>query len=62
MTCDFVLHIGANKTGSSAIQSFIRLNLGVLQRAGYLVARDFLSLFFERIRVRRLRSVLNCWL
>ena len=28
----------------------------------YLVARDFLSLFFERIRVRRLRSVLNCWL
>lgn len=37
MQHDFVLHIGANKTGSSAVQAFIRSNLSVFQDAGYLV-------------------------
>lgn len=37
MKHDFVLHIGANKTGSSAVQAFIRSNLAVFNDAGYLV-------------------------
>ena len=37
MQYDFVLHIGANKTGSSAVQAFIRSNLAVFSEAGYLV-------------------------
>lgn len=37
MKYDFVLHIGANKTGSSALQAFIRSNLTVINNAGYLV-------------------------
>ena len=32
-----LLHIGANKTGSSAVQSFIRDNLSLLDEAGYAV-------------------------
>ena len=37
MTSQLVLHIGANKTGSSAIQAFIRDNQGLLLDAGYAV-------------------------
>jgi hypothetical protein len=37
MTHELVLHIGANKTGSSAIQSFIRANLELLEGNGYAV-------------------------
>lgn len=37
MQYDFVLHIGANKTGSSAVQAFIRSNLAVFHDAGYMV-------------------------
>lgn len=37
MQYDFFLHIGANKTGSSAIQSFIGANLELFQKAGFVV-------------------------
>ena len=37
MTAQLILHIGANKTGSSAIQSFLRQNHKVLATAGVLV-------------------------
>src|SRR5437870_3707628 len=33
-----ILHIGANKTGSSAIQHFLRLNAALLKSAGIAVA------------------------
>jgi hypothetical protein len=39
-----VLHIGANKTGSSAIQAFLRLNAAELARSGLFVAPSDLSL------------------
>lgn len=37
MTARLTLHIGANKTGSSAIQRFLRLNAATLRGMGYLV-------------------------
>lgn len=37
MKADFVFHIGANKTGSSAIQHFIRNNLQLLEDHDFLV-------------------------
>src|SRR5436309_2641441 len=38
-----ILHIGANKTGSSAIQEFLRLNAAALPRLGIFVAPSDLS-------------------
>src|SRR6476469_8037679 len=38
-----ILHIGANKTGSSAIQEFLRLNAAALPRFGVHVAPSDLS-------------------
>jgi hypothetical protein len=37
MDSRLLLHIGANKTGSSAIQTFLRLNAAALRGLGYLV-------------------------
>lgn len=37
MKYDLVLHIGANKTGSSAIQAFMRTNTELLSTAGYMI-------------------------
>lgn len=37
MTGQLLLHIGANKTGSSAVQAFIRDNLAMLADTGYAV-------------------------
>lgn len=37
MTHDLILHIGGNKTGSTAIQHFLWQNLDAMRRAGYLV-------------------------
>lgn len=39
-----ILHIGANKTGSSAVQAFLRLNATELARSGLFVAPSDLSL------------------
>src|SRR6516225_8307473 len=44
MTKSLVLHIGANKTGSSAIQTFLRLNSDVLPRFEIKVAASDMSL------------------
>jgi|SRR6056297_1513700 len=44
MKPQIVIHIGANKTGSSAIQSFIRANIDLLTTAGYLVPDSGLGL------------------
>src|SRR3954468_5859864 len=38
MTKTLVLHIGANKTGSSAIQKFLRINARALSKFGIVVA------------------------
>lgn len=40
---DFVLHIGANKTGSSAIQNFMRLNVEKFSDLGYYIPDRKLS-------------------
>lgn len=37
MKYDLILHIGANKTGSSAIQYFIRRNVAAIRAAGYAI-------------------------
>jgi hypothetical protein len=37
MSSRLILHIGANKTGSSAVQSFLRLNVKSLRSLGYRV-------------------------
>ena len=44
MKPDFILHIGANKTGSSAIQTFIRDNLELFQNAGFAIPNSNLEL------------------
>lgn len=44
MTADLILHIGANKTGSSSIQSFMQKNKVLLSELGYIVADKSLGL------------------
>jgi len=39
-----ILHIGANKTGSSAVQSLIRLNLRAFRSLGYAIPDRFMGL------------------
>jgi len=44
MSARLILHIGANKTGSSAVQSFLRLNVKSLRSLGYRVPDSELGL------------------
>ena len=37
MDSRLILHIGANKTGSSAVQEFLRLNVAALRKLNYIV-------------------------
>ena len=43
MTHDLVLHIGANKTGSTAIQYFLWRNLKAIRRAGFQIPGEALD-------------------